>query len=215
MPARLRLAIATRSVAAKGRIIRQVDPAVAEVVGVCDGLPVSAFLVPRDAVADLWLFSLAMLRAVRRTSPGDLARIRASGAAIAALVKTDKAVEAARFIDVIDAVLFADQKTVDFNRALLLAAQRHSVFPREVVAAITRPSWRIGVMRALSPHERSVLDLIAEAKTNRSIARETGLSETTIKSIVRSIMNKLQFHNRTEVAMFMLREGTDPGMRAH
>jgi two-component system, NarL family, response regulator DevR len=57
----------------------------------------------------------------------------------------------------------------------------------------------------LTPKERIVVGLIAEAKSNKEIAKTLGLSDKTVKNSVSHILLKLGFSRRTEIAVFMAR----------
>jgi DNA-binding NarL/FixJ family response regulator len=57
----------------------------------------------------------------------------------------------------------------------------------------------------LSPREREVLALLAEGMRNREIAERLVVSETTIKTHVRHILEKLRLRNRSEAAAFAAR----------
>jgi DNA-binding NarL/FixJ family response regulator len=59
---------------------------------------------------------------------------------------------------------------------------------------------RIEPMARLSPREREVIELIAQGHSNRAIARELFLSESTVKVHVRHILEKLDVKTRTEAA---------------
>ncbi|MEZ5934153.1 MAG: response regulator transcription factor [Alphaproteobacteria bacterium] len=54
--------------------------------------------------------------------------------------------------------------------------------------------------RVLTSRERDVVDLLRQAKSNKIIAYELDLSESTVKVIVHRILGKLNAANRTEVA---------------
>ena len=56
----------------------------------------------------------------------------------------------------------------------------------------------------LSAREQQVLDLIAQGKTNGSIADSLYISTRTVKFHVSSILSKLNVKNRTEAALWML-----------
>lgn len=56
----------------------------------------------------------------------------------------------------------------------------------------------------LTAQERQVLSLIANGKTNRSIAKELFLSEGTVRNYVSSILSKLGVSNRAEAAAFAI-----------
>jgi len=67
-----------------------------------------------------------------------------------------------------------------------------------------RPNNNIG---SLSEREIEVLELIVEGKSNPQIARTLHLSPNTIKTHVRSIMNKLTVNDRVQAAVVALRSG--------
>ena len=53
----------------------------------------------------------------------------------------------------------------------------------------------------LSPRERQIVALLAQARTNREIADALQISERTVKSYMSDLMSKLQARNRVEVAV--------------
>jgi NarL family two-component system response regulator LiaR len=59
----------------------------------------------------------------------------------------------------------------------------------------------------LTPREREVLVLIGRGMANKVIARELSLSEKTVKAHVSSILAKLGVHDRTQAALYAVREG--------
>ena len=59
----------------------------------------------------------------------------------------------------------------------------------------------------LSEREREVLSLIGNGATNREIAERLIISENTVKSHLRSILNKLNIRNRQQAAVYAEREG--------
>jgi DNA-binding NarL/FixJ family response regulator len=60
----------------------------------------------------------------------------------------------------------------------------------------------------LSPREREVLVLLADGMRNREIADRLVVSETTVKTHVRHILEKLRLRNRSEAAAFAARHLT-------
>ena len=60
---------------------------------------------------------------------------------------------------------------------------------------------------ALTDREREVLSLIGNGATNREIAEILIISEHTVKSHLRSILNKLHLRNRQQAAVYAEREG--------
>ncbi len=59
----------------------------------------------------------------------------------------------------------------------------------------------------LTPREAEVLRLIARGLTNRLIARELALSEKTVKTHVSAVLSKLGLADRTQAALYAVREG--------
>jgi len=59
---------------------------------------------------------------------------------------------------------------------------------------------------ALTRREVEVLKLVARGLSNPKIAQELGIGEGTIRFHVSNILNKLQLENRTQLALYALRE---------
>jgi DNA-binding NarL/FixJ family response regulator len=60
-------------------------------------------------------------------------------------------------------------------------------------------------MHGLTPSEQSVLELLKTGQSNKVIARELDIEETTVKVHVRRIMRKLNAANRTQAALLAQR----------
>ena len=60
---------------------------------------------------------------------------------------------------------------------------------------------------ALTPAEISILRLIAEGLANKQIADQLSVTEETVKGQVKSILSKLDAHDRTHAAMIGLKRG--------
>jgi DNA-binding NarL/FixJ family response regulator len=89
------------------------------------------------------------------------------------------------------------------------AAARERV-PTELPALLreAKPEARLprtDEMDALTSKEERILELIAEGKSNREIARMVFLAEGTVKNYVSRIMEKLHARTRTELAVRALR----------
>lgn len=63
----------------------------------------------------------------------------------------------------------------------------------------------------LTPREREVLVLIGRGFPNKRIARELELSEKTVKTHVGHMLGKLGLSDRTQAALYAVREGLDGG----
>ena len=59
----------------------------------------------------------------------------------------------------------------------------------------------------LSPREHEVTALVSQGRSNREIAAALYISERTVESHVQSILNKLGFHTRTQIATWAAAEG--------
>jgi DNA-binding NarL/FixJ family response regulator len=77
--------------------------------------------------------------------------------------------------------------------------------PRIAPAMATRMLTEPDPLEALSTRERDVLGLIAEGLRNREIAERLVISETTVKTHVRHVLEKLRIRNRAEAAAFAAR----------
>ncbi|HEV8419848.1 MAG TPA: response regulator transcription factor [Actinomycetota bacterium] len=64
---------------------------------------------------------------------------------------------------------------------------------------------RADALEALTDREMDVLRLIAQGKSNREIAREFVLSEKTVKTHVSNILAKLRLADRTQAALYAVR----------
>lgn len=66
------------------------------------------------------------------------------------------------------------------------------------------------VVSEVSPREHDVLQLVAQGSTNREIAAALFISENTVKTHLRSIMEKLHLANRSQAAAYAARRGLVP-----
>jgi len=66
---------------------------------------------------------------------------------------------------------------------------------------------------ALSPRETEVLELVAEGLANKEIAAALSISENTVKTHVRHILDKLGLRSRTEAATYAVHQGLVPPPR--
>jgi two-component system NarL family response regulator len=63
------------------------------------------------------------------------------------------------------------------------------------------------VSRGLTDRERQILKLLAEGQANKEISAVTGISESTVKTHVASIIEKLGVKSRTEAALIAEKRG--------
>jgi DNA-binding NarL/FixJ family response regulator len=60
---------------------------------------------------------------------------------------------------------------------------------------------------SLTPREIEVLEQVAAGNSNRVVAQHLEISEDTVKSHIRSILNKLEANDRTHAVTIALRRG--------
>jgi len=85
----------------------------------------------------------------------------------------------------------------------------HPEIARKVLQELNRPAERHERYTAdpLTSRELGVLKLVANGLSNQEIARQLVVGETTVRTHVSSILQKLQLASRTQAALYALREG--------
>jgi NarL family two-component system response regulator LiaR len=83
----------------------------------------------------------------------------------------------------------------------------HPVIARKLFREINRPSELPLAEEPLTVREVEVLKLIAQGLSNQSIAEKLVISERTVRTHVGHILHKLHLANRTQAALYALREG--------
>ena len=100
-----------------------------------------------------------------------------------------------------------DSKVVPAVRAGAAGYLLKDVQPADLAAAIRTVAAGGPADPGLTTREREVLGLLAQGLTNRQIAAELVLSEKTVKTHVSSILGKLGLPDRTQAALYAVREG--------
>ncbi len=77
----------------------------------------------------------------------------------------------------------------------------------KVIYDIDHPSELLYTADPLTPRELETLRLIARGLSNQEIATELVVHQRTVAKYVSSILNKLQLANRTQAALYAIREG--------
>jgi DNA-binding NarL/FixJ family response regulator len=110
--------------------------------------------------------------------------------------------------------LLKDSADVDLIQAVHEVAAGKSFFSPMIARVMLDDYVRQGKEKpisdpyeALSPREREILQLIAEAKTNKEIAHLLKISPTTVETHRAHIMDKLDLHSAAEVVLFAVRRG--------
>ncbi len=173
----------------------------------------AAALQPDVVLMDLVMPKLAGVEAIER--------LRAGGSTARVIVLTsfldeDTILPAVRagaagylLKDVEPAQLVEAIRTVDRGEALL-----HPAVAARVLAEVVSPDGapaRAERHDALTVREREVLALVARGRANKAIAFELGVAEKTVKTHVGNILAKLGLSDRTQAALYAVREGLAGG----
>jgi DNA-binding NarL/FixJ family response regulator len=112
--------------------------------------------------------------------------------------------------------LYKDVDPQALVQAIRSVHDGHMIFAPEAAGALARSESSV---IALTGREQGVLALIAGGRSNREIARELGVSEKTIKTHVSNLLMKLGVHDRTQAALYAVRNGlvdnTEKGGGSH
>jgi two-component system, NarL family, response regulator LiaR len=107
--------------------------------------------------------------------------------------------------------LLKDSAPQDLLQAIRDVAQgASSLHPRiahKLIRELSRPADRPAAGALLTEREREVARLVAEGLCNEEIAARLRLGERTVRTHISHILGKLHLANRTQVALYALREG--------
>lgn len=121
------------------------------------------------------------------------------------LVDRGTLLEGERYLDSVDACVFVDRPLDRQVAALAMARTGYVLLPNYIGPTFAADQLRLLMVQSLTERERAVLDVLRGGMSNSEIGRELNLSETAVKSVVRALLHKLHFRNRTEAAIFALR----------
>lgn len=125
----------------------------------------------------------------------DLARALQAGAN-GYLLKT---MEADELIAAIERVVSGKAVLADALTSKLVSAFRDAASPP--------PAVTNDPVALLSPREREILRAIAQGQSNKHIARELGIAETTVKIHVQHVLRKLDVASRVQAAVIATERG--------
>jgi DNA-binding NarL/FixJ family response regulator len=108
--------------------------------------------------------------------------------------------------------LIAAIHTVAAGDSLLSPSVTRRVIDR--MARQPAPQASTAMLRALTPREREVLELVARGLSNAEIAAAFVIEESTVKTHVKRILGKLGLRDRVQAVIFAYESGlTKPGAR--
>jgi NarL family two-component system response regulator LiaR len=145
---------------------------------------------------------------------GAIERLRELGSAARVIVLTsfldeDKVMPAVRAGAA--GYLLKDAEPAELVRAIRIVDGGEALLHPAVAARVLQEMSADGDRRRrhdeLTPREREVLALLARGRANKAIALELGIAEKTVKTHVGNILGKLGLSDRTQAALYAVREG--------
>lgn len=83
----------------------------------------------------------------------------------------------------------------------------HPTIASKVIQELHRPTALQPTSDPLTARELEILKCVAQGLTNQTIAEQLVVSERTVRTHVSNILSKLHLANRTQAALYALREG--------
>lgn len=171
--------------------------------GFFDKPPFEGIPEPADP-KDIWLIDLQMLRSVLLSYPENYDCISRSGFIVVAARQSDLS-RLREFEEHIDGIVIVESLTEHLSDAILLATSKHSMLPLGALPAHREAPERWE--SDLAPDQQLVLRLLAQGMTNKEIAAATNLPSEAVKALIRRLLARLGFRNRTEAAVSVARSG--------
>lgn len=111
--------------------------------------------------------------------------------------------------------LLKDMSNEEFERTLSGIAEGEAPLSQGLAAKILEEFVRVSHGRgaqeddrdALTDREQEVLTLVTDGKTNREIAEDLFIAESTVNFHMKNILSKLHLRNRAEAVAYALRSG--------
>jgi DNA-binding NarL/FixJ family response regulator len=171
------------------------------VVGECEDLTVARVWLENGGKADVAILD-------RSLPDGDglelMPALKAADMKVIVLTVEDADEEIRAAVDAgVDGYLLKSSDTEQITHAIGTVLQDAGAFPPQVVQKLTR---RTGAdpLEKLSSREIEIAEYVAQGLSNKVIGAQLSLSDNTVRNHLANIMQKLNFHNRVQVATLML-----------
>lgn len=105
----------------------------------------------------------------------------------------------------VQAVPLGQHRSDRVGVAVDLGIAGYAALPPEVLHHLVEERIRVDRLVNLSAEERSVLAMLGQGVSNREMGETFGVPTERIKSVVRAVLAKLGFRNRTAAAIFAVR----------
>jgi two-component system, NarL family, nitrate/nitrite response regulator NarL len=140
-----------------------------------------------------------------RSQPKDM--VLALRAGVNAYVSKVESLEA--FIKSIQVLMLGQTLLWPGNLSHILEHSARPSFAAELGKVVAGAAPSDGRIPRLSRRQRSVLRCLVEGATNKVIASTIDVDENTVKGHVRAVLHKINARNRTQAAVWALKQGND------
>ena len=131
-------------------------------------------------------------------------QLKAAGMKVIVLTVEDEDAEIRAAIEAgVDGYLLKSADTDQITNSIGMVLQDAGAFPPHVVQRLTRSSGEDPLAR-LSTRELEIAEYVAQGFSNKVIGAKLNLSDNTVRNHLANIMQKLNFHNRVQVATLVL-----------
>jgi DNA-binding NarL/FixJ family response regulator len=104
----------------------------------------------------------------------------------------------------VDGYLLKSSDTDQITHAIGVVLQDAGAFPPQVLKKLYRAGAQEDPLARLSARELEIAEYVAQGFSNKVIGSKLTLSDNTVRNHLANIMQKLNFHNRVQVATLML-----------
>jgi len=154
---------------------------------------------------DVILIDVQQFAALRENEPMVYLRL-SRRSRIIVILSSRELLDAAHILAFADAWVFEDINLSRVNELIDLGLEGHCILPKQFLSRMGVDEIRLTLLPRLTDVEFRCLQLLGQGLNNRTIAEQLGLSEAVVKSMVRSVLAKLHFRNRTEAGVFAARQ---------
>jgi len=154
---------------------------------------------------DVILIDVQQFAALRENEPMVYLRL-SRRSRIIVILSSRELLDAAHILAFADAWVFEDINIIRINELIDLGVEGHCILPKQFLSRMGVDEIRLNLLPRLTDVEFRCLELLGQGLNNRTIAERLSLSEAVVKSMVRSVLAKLHFRNRTEAGVFAARQ---------
>lgn len=104
----------------------------------------------------------------------------------------------------VDGYLLKSSDTEQISHAIGVVLQDAGAFPPAILQKLYRAGATDDPLSRLSAREMEIAEFVAQGHSNKVIGAKLNLSDNTVRNHLANIMQKLNFHNRVQVATLVL-----------